>query len=197
MTSITLVLSVFLLSFQAVAGVFNIPHFVDPDKNAVGVEPEYTLTNGGGLAANLKYQHGISDLTNATLILGGGAGVRQFRFGGNLAFDFYPDDETQPGIGLAVQALYYRYEHNKGQLDFLIIPYLHKTFYNAEGDSVEPYAALPMGYEFRERIYEFGATLALGAHLKKKSTNYSLVVEIGAKLINSETYASGGIILYP
>ena len=190
-------LCAFLNAKSTRAGVFNTPHFVEPGKNAVGVEPEYTLTNGGGLAANLRYQHGISDLTNATFIVGGGSGVRQFRIGFNLAFDFYPDDESQPGIGFAVQPVYYRYKGNFGQLDLNIIPYMHKTFYNQEGDSVEPFVALPWGFEFRERVYDFAATLALGAHFKKKGSQVVFVTEVGAKLKASETYVSGGIILYP
>ncbi len=63
-----------LSSTTAVAGVFNIPKFVEPGKFAIGGEPEATFTRGGGFGLNAKYTHGLTDLLNIQGEVGGGFG---------------------------------------------------------------------------------------------------------------------------
>src|SRR5579885_2845546 len=134
----------------AEAGVFNTPQFVQPGEFALGFEPELTFTNGGGLAGNVRYTQGLSDLNNLNVIIGTGGGPRRFRVGGNVTFDFFPDIDKQPGIGLAVQGLYYRLHINdvdSGQFELTGIPYIHKAFLS-NGYEIQPYFALPFGMSF-------------------------------------------------
>src|SRR4051812_30956228 len=97
-SSMRIFLAAGLLVFPALAtaGVFDMPQFVAPGEFAIGLEPEITLSDGAGLATNLRYTHGVSDLSNASAIIGTGGGLRQFRVGGNYTFDFFPDIEKQP-----------------------------------------------------------------------------------------------------
>src|SRR4051812_44461440 len=80
---------------QSHAGVFNLPHFVTSGQFAIGVEPELLMTGTASLGVDLKYTHGVSELSNLTGIIGTGGGSRQFRFGGAYTFDFFPDIEKQ------------------------------------------------------------------------------------------------------
>src|SRR5262249_48150156 len=83
------------------AGVFNLYHYVEPEKYAVGFEPELQLTHGAGLGANGKFTVGLNDFLNAGGAVGTGGGGRKFRIGGYAVFDLFPDIEGQPGIGVA------------------------------------------------------------------------------------------------
>ncbi len=178
---------------NAQAGVFNIPDFVETGDFAVGLEPELTLTNGAGIGGNLKYTHGITTFSNATAILGTGTGPRKFRIGGNLTFDFFPDIEKQPGIGLAVQLLYQRLRDN-GQLEISLIPYIHKSFIK-DASRVDPFVAVPFGWAFQNGQYKPISTLTIGGifHL---SESIRTIAEFGIAINNAETYASGGIAYY-
>src|SRR5271163_1229903 len=92
-----------LAASLAQAGVVDTPQFVQPGEFALGFEPELTFTDGAGLAGNFRYTQGLTDLNNVNVILGTGGGPRRFRVGGNVTFDFFPDIDKQPGIGVAVQ----------------------------------------------------------------------------------------------
>jgi hypothetical protein len=187
----------FILGASAEAGVFNIPRFVEPGKNAVGVEPEVTLTNGGGVAANVRYVHGLTELNNLTAILGTGTGVRRFRVGGALSFDFFPDIDDQPGIGIATQAIYYRYKHARGQLEVAAIPYVHKRFHNGTGSTVEPYFALPIGPAFHSGEYHWQTQVVLGAIFNQAGSDLHFVGEVGVNVNKTESYISGGLLYQP
>lgn len=182
---------------QSEAGVFNMPHFVEPGKNALGFEPEVTLTNGGGVAGNIRYTQGVTDLNNLNLILGTGTGERKFRVGGNFTFDFIPDVGDQPGMGIAAQGIYYRYDGNYGQLETAAIPYIHKTFHNRSGDTVEPFLAVPFGPAFRSGKYHWQAQMALGALFKPKTSALSFIGEVGVNLSKTESTISGGLLYQP
>ena len=179
---------------DAWAGVFSTPHFVAPGEYSLGVEPEVTLTSGAGLAANLRYTHGVSDFGNATAIIGSGGGPRRFRLGGNLTFDLFPDIEGQPGIGVAGQALYVRLPH-AGKMEFTAIPYIHKTFV-FQSSEVEPFFAFPFGASLSESNYEAISAVAVGA-LFKNSENFRFVIELGIAVNHTESYVSGGFVYYP
>lgn len=186
-----------LLISSVQAGVFNIPRFVEPGKNAVGLEPEVTLTNGGGAAANIRYTQGVTDLNNFHAILGMGTGQRKFRIGGAVTFDFFPDVDDQPGIGIATQAIYYRYKGDFGQLELAAVPYAHKVFYNGEGNQIEPFLAVPVGPAFNSGKYQWQTQVVLGALFHKDNSALHFVGEVGVNVNKTESYVSGGILYQP
>jgi hypothetical protein len=182
---------------QAEAGVFNIPRFVEPGKNAVGFEPEIVLTNGGGGAANIRYTQGLTALSNLHGILGTGTGRRKFRIGTAMTFDFFPDNADQPGMGVAAQGLYYRYEGDVGQLETSLIPYIHKAFHSGTGSQVEPYFALPFGPSFVTGEYFWQTQVVLGAMFRNDGSALNFIGEVGVNVNKTESYFSGGILYQP
>ncbi len=182
---------------SATAGVFNIPRFVEPGKNAVGFEPEVVLTNGGGAGANLHYTQGITALNNIHAVLGTGGGQRRFRMGGAATFDFFPDVDDQPGMGIATQAIYYKYQNDYGQLEVTAIPYFHKAFFNGQGNQVEPFLALPFGPAFHAGEYHWQSQLVFGAGFHREKTNLHFIAEVGVNLGKTDSYVSGGILYQP
>ncbi len=176
------------------AGSFTMAHFVPPGDFSLGIEPELTLSHGAGLAFNAKYTHGLGELTNLTGIIGTGGGPRQFRLGGLMTFDFFPDEGgNQLGVGLATQMIYYRQkEHNRFEITGA--PYLHKTFASG-GDEFEPFVAVPLGFAFSNGSYQTTATLSLGS-MFKLNERFRTVLELGVAIKNAETYLAGGIAYY-
>ena len=180
-------------AYSAQAGVFNIPEFVEPGNFAVGLEPELTFSHGAGIAGNLKYTQGLTGFSNLTALVGTGTGPRKFRVGADLSFDFFPDVEKQPGLGLATQILYQRLV-DFGQLEITLIPYLHKSF-TKDGSLVDPFVAVPFGWAFHDGEYKPISTLVIGG-IFKTSESVKLITEFGIAINNSETYLSGGIAYY-
>jgi hypothetical protein len=176
------------------AGVLNLPHFVEPDHFALGLEPEVVLSHGAGVGINARYTHGLNDLMNVQAILGTGSGPRRFRVGGNLSFDFIPDVEGQPGLGLAVQGLYVRLP-DAGRFELTAIPYIHKAFPASDSEAVEPFFAFPVGWGFSEGSYQGISQAVIGA-LFKKSESIQWVTEVGINVNRSETYVSGGVVFF-
>jgi hypothetical protein len=123
--------------------------------------------------------------------------VRKFRIGGALTFDFFPDIERQPGIGIAVQGIYYRYKYGYGQLETSAIPYIHKRFYGADGNAIEPYFALPFGPAFRSGTYHWQTQVVLGAIYSRENSDLHFVSEVGVNVNKAESYISGGILFQP
>lgn len=182
-----------MTTLPAQAGVFGLYHFVTQGNFSLGAEAELTLTHGAGVAGNFKYTHGLSELTNLTGIIGTGGGPRGFRAGGALTFDFFPDLEKQPGIGISVQGLYYRLT-DFGQVEITAIPYIHKSFVSA-GHEIEPFFAIPLGMAFANGQYNTLSTIVIGS-MFKGSTSVRFTLELGVAISNTETYASGGIVYY-
>ncbi len=187
---------------EAHAGVFNIPHFVMPGDFAIGVEPELVLTNGAGAGLNVKYTHGLNDLMNLQGIIGTGGGPRRFRVGANATFDFFPDIEKQPGIGISGQAMYYRLrkenvgDETAGRLELTAIPYIHKTFLvGPQKNEVEPYFAVPFGMGFSEGKYTGLVSVAVGS-MFKNTEKLRYVTEIGVAVNHTESYVSVGVVYY-
>ncbi len=192
-----LILGLFLgyLAFnpEANAGVHNAFRFVAPGQFAVALEPELTLTDGAGIGANLKFTHGLNDLTNATAIIGTGGGSRRFRAGAQFTMDFFPDTDGQPGLGIATQGIYYRQE-NLGRSEFTLIPYIHKAF-DVRGGEVEPFFALPYGVAFVSGHYNTISNVAVGA-MFKSSEHIRYTLELGVAINNTDSYMSGGLTYY-
>lgn len=178
---------------QTYAGVFNLPRFIQPKEFALGAEPEFTFGSTAGFATNLRGSYGVSDASNVAVILGAGTGSRLFRVGGAYTFDFFPDTDGQPGIGLALQALYIQLP-TTGSMELTAIPYLHKSFRSDYG-SFDPFLALPVGLSLSGGTYQPLVTLALGTQFQHND-HFSSVVELGLGLSNVSTYVSGGVIYY-
>lgn len=173
------------------AGVFDIPYFIQPGQTAIGFEPELVLTPTSGLGANLKSHHGINEFINGVVTIGSSGGSRRFRAGGALVFDFFPDVDSQPGIGVATQALYVS-RTSGNRLETTAIPYIHKAFTHEQQVS-DPFFAFPVGWGIRT-----GGTRALmqfvaGAHFQVNET-FRTSLEIGIKIKETNSYVSGGII---
>ena len=198
LTLVTVLLLSFPFSGDVHAGVFGIPHFVTPGNSALGLEPEFTMSNGAGIGIDLKYTYGLSELNNVTAILGTGTGPRQFRAGGNFTFDIFPDIPGQPGIGIATQGVYYRLSQH-GQFEVTGIPYIHKSFINEHKDGgkddIEPFLAVPFGWAFYNGTYQSICQVAVGA-LFKASEKFHYVTELGIAVNNSDSYISGGFLYY-
>ncbi len=182
-----------LICATAHAGVFNIPHFVPQGEFAVGAEPELILTNGAGIGGNVKYTQGLTSFADAQGFIGTGSGPQKFRVGGSLIFDFFPDVDKQPGIGIATQLGYFRLR-DSGQLELTAIPYIHKAFQSGEGE-VDPFLAIPFGWGFQNGQYIPISTLAVGASFKS-SEHLSYIAEFGIAINHRESYLSGGIVYY-
>jgi hypothetical protein len=180
-------------SSRAYAGVFNLPRFVAPGAFGIGAEPEFILSDGGGVGINLRYVQGVSDTNNFTGILGSGNGPRYFRAGGFFTFDIFPDLASQPGVGLATGAQFVQLSR-AGSVEILAIPYIHKNFSTQEGPA-EPFLAVPLGLTLSEGAYKYLSTLSIGSFFHM-SEHFSSIAELGIGLNNSVSYISGGIIYY-
>lgn len=177
------------------AGVFNLPKYIAPSQFGIGVEPELTLTSGAGIGIQARFQYGVGEITNAHLIVGNGQGPKQFRVGGAMAFDFFPDIEGQPGIGLAVQALYSRVITG-GRMDATAIPYIQKTIKGQDSDFT-PYAAIPIGLAFLDTgAYATVTQFVFGSRFKL-SERFLYMIELGIGITSSDTYMSTGLMIYP
>ena len=190
---LTLTLMQTLTLSNAQAGVFNLPRFVVPGEFAIGIEPELLMSGGAAVGVNLRYTHGLTDLTNLTGIIGTGGGARQFRFGGALTFDFFPDIDKQPGIGLAAQGLFVQGQLSNS-VEITAIPYIHKSFKVKQGD-VDPFLAIPVGVSLASTGNQSVISLAIGA-LFKHNEHLSSVAEFGVGLSMANTYLSGGLVYY-
>jgi hypothetical protein len=118
-----------------------------------------------------------------------------------MTFDFFPDLDKQPGIGIAVQGLYYRVTASgltagasRGQVELTGIPYIHKTFVS-KGAEINPFLAVPIGMSFSDGNYQALATAVIGT-MFKNSEKFRYSIELGIAINNSDTYFSGGVTYY-
>lgn len=179
---------------RSYAGVFDVVHFLESGDFSLGLEPQLSLTSGAGIGANLKYTQGLNEFMNVAGLLGTSSGDRKFRVGGQLTFDFFPDIEGQPGIGVTTSALYHRFTEY-GQLELTAIPYIHKTFKIGRGEEIEPFMAFPYGMALSEGRYRSISTVSLGS-LFKSSEHLRFVLEMGVAVNNMQSYISGGVVYY-
>ena len=174
------------------AGIFNLQQFVEYQNWAIGLEPEITLTNGGGVGANLKFTYGITPLSNLQVTLGDGSGARKFRTGVAYTFDFIPDIDGQFGAGLIFQAFLYRLKTDSSQTELSIAPYLHKSFKTEAGYVLDPYFALPMGMDFVNGTYKNTFQLA-GGVFYKYTEHVGYNAELGINLKDTDSYIALGV----
>jgi hypothetical protein len=193
-----LILGWTILSSAAWAGVFNMPHFVSPDRSVLGIEPEAVLTSGGGVGMNLRYTHGLSESSNLTGIVGTGSGPRGFRLGAAMTFDVFPDAASQPGVGFGAQGLLVQLTQ-AAALELTGFPYIHKRFPASEAQRViamEPFLALPIGLGLTQGSYRMITSLSIGS-LFEHNEHFKSIVELTMGLSGSETILSGGVSYYP
>ena len=184
----------YLLISGASAGFFNTARFVEAKRWSIGFEPELTFTRGSGLGANLKFTQGFNDLLNLAGIMGTGGGARGFRIGPQAVFDFFPDVEGQPGIGLAIETIYYRI-FQAGRLELTASPYIHKTFETDSGGNIAPFLAFPIGFSVGSDDTRNIAHVAVGTMIKR-GEHFDFVVELGVNVNNYYTTFSGGVAYY-
>lgn len=175
------------------AGTFTLPHFVTVGEFAVGVEPEVVFSNGASMGINIRYTHGVSDLNNLLVFLGTGSGNRGFRAGGAFTFDFFPDIERQPGIGLALQGLYVQIP-SAPTAEITAIPYIHKSF-QTDVIGFEPFLSVPVGLALANGNYQVMTTISVGS-LFQHSEHIRSVLEFGVGISNAYTYISAGVTYY-
>ncbi|MGK5083385.1 hypothetical protein WDW37_08760 [Bdellovibrionota bacterium FG-1] len=197
-------LGVLVLSSSAWSAVFNYPRFVTPGDFAIGLETDLTLTSGAGLGIEGRYTQGLNDLTNLSAIIGTGSGPRQFRVGAAGTFDFFPDIDKQPGIGLALQGIYIRIPtvgredgstETSGQVELSAIPYIHKSFVTGTGGEAEPFVAVPIGMGFANGQYRWLSSVVVGAGFKT-SEKIRTSIEFGIAVNHTESYLSAGVTYY-
>src|SRR5690606_20931708 len=120
-------------------------------------------------------------------------GLRKFRVGGGLTFDFFPNTSEQPGVGIATEALYQRIGTagtTLGRFDITAAPYVTKAF-NSNVGVFTPYLAFPFGIGFRSGGSDGLATLALGTLFRHGSNqNLSYIAELDIDISNSFTTIS-------
>ncbi|MCM2323796.1 MAG: hypothetical protein NDJ90_11105 [Oligoflexia bacterium] len=177
----------------ALAGTFNLAHFVEPGGFAAGLEPELTLTNGAALGVQGRFTYGLNELMNVGALVGTSGGDRRFRAGANTVLDFFPDIEGQPGIGVALTGVYYRLA-DSGQFEVNGVPYIHKTFLTGNNE-VEPFLAIPVGMAFHDGRYRALAALNVGA-MFKSTEKFRYVLELGVAVNNTDSFVSGGVVYY-
>jgi hypothetical protein len=161
---------------------------------ALGIEPEVVLTTSSGAGAEIRYAQGITDLNNFHVVLGTGSGSRAFRVGGALTFDFFPDMDGQPGIGIATQGLYVR-KDTRGRFELNAVPYIGKTFESKGGD-VKPYFGMPVGFAFADSRYDTNLQAAIGT-IFKASSHLHYGVELGIDVSKSYSYISAAVTYIP
>lgn len=172
-------------------GVFSTSQYIEPGSFAIGVEPVVSLAERSGAAVDLRYTHGLNELFNASAIAGFGQAPRGFRLGGQLTADIFPDDGSQPGVGVGGRAMYFN-THLGGSWETVAIPYVHKTF--ASGDKeYSPFVAFPIGWASGPEGWHGTATLSVGS-LFKLGENFRYVAEFGINVHRSMSYVSGGLV---
>ncbi len=174
------------------AAVFFTPRFVQPDRFAVGGEFELTMTRNAGLGFTGKFTQGVNDLVNISGIVGVSSAGRAFRGGAQGLFDFFPDVDDQPGIGLAIQALYATVL-GTGTFEASLIPYIHKVF-QSKSARFEPYLALPLGVSFGNGSSGmFGVSVG---NLFWSTKSLAFTLEFVAGIQSMDTTLSGGIAYF-
>jgi len=200
---LALVLAVAMASQAANADILSYTQFVQTGKFALGVEPQLIVTRGAGLGVTARYTHGVNELINASLNVGSGSGPRQGRLGAAATFDFFPDMDHQPGIGLTVQADYVRAprlnrvsgsDEMATQMETLAIPYVHKAV-SFQKHQLDPFFALPTGLIFQDGLYR-GKMSAVVGSMFKVSENIRTSMEAGVAISQADSYLSGGLTYY-
>lgn len=176
------------------AGVFTTPTYLEPKEWAIGIEPELVLSNGAGFGGYARLQMGVNDLSNANFFVGAGSGPKGFRIGANMTFDLFPDNQDQPGVGVAFQAAH-QAATAAGRFELQGIPYISKSVHTG-GGTLAPFLAIPLGLGFSDGTYSVVSSINVGASMKT-NPRFRYVLEVMFGLKTEETAISGGLVYYP
>ncbi len=178
------------------AGVFNLPSFIEEGHWSFGLEPEVVISRPTGVGINFKPRYGVNDFLNWQGIFGTGTGYYKFRTGITADFEWFPDNEDQPGIATPVTLLYYRVEEAK-LLNLFAQPMVYKTF-NGEAGAYTPFVAFPLGWKFMDAKAEYFIHIALGTVFHHPDTpHWQFTLEAAFNIQNSFSSISGGITYNP
>lgn len=181
-----------LLISSAQADIFNQTRFIPIQRWSVGIEPVLTLTDGAGAGINGRVTYGLNELLNVGGFIGLGGGPRQFRIGGYCVFDFFPDTDEQPGIGLVTQIAHYGLK-TSSRVELGVAPYIHNAFDIGDGHIIDPFLAVPFGIALDSvSPNEAYFALVVGTVYNLSETVY-FSGELGVNIDNYFTYVSGGI----
>jgi hypothetical protein len=183
---------------SASASMFNLTQYIEPAKWSLGLEPEFQLSTQAGFGGTAKFTYGLNELSNAQIGIGSGSGSRQFRVGGSMTFDFIPDLESQPGMGIALNSYFVRSRLTNSpivnNLELSVAPYIHKSFENG-ASVIDPFIALPYGIALGDNKYRTIASLAVGSNFKA-SEHFVYTAEFNINLKDTDTAISGGFTYY-
>lgn len=189
--SLSLTLLAVFVPWSAGAGVFQTPHFLMKGKSSLGVEPDLYFDPEPTLGMNVRYQRGVNDTNNFFALLGVGNSPRMFRLGAGVTFDLFPDHDTQPGVGLALQGEVIQLPLF-GQYNLSVIPYIHKNLKQFHAPELEPFLALPVGLALLSNgTYQNILVLAMGSRFQHNEA-ISSVLELGIGIFGTSTSVSGG-----
>ena len=175
-------------------GIFDRAHFVNSGSFAIGIEPEVVFSNPATVGAQVHYRHGIDDLINVFAAAGFVSDPRMFRAGGGVLFDFFPDVEGQPGIGIATHGFVYQQQPSV-LLELAAIPYIHKSFKTGGGHEIEPFVALPFGVNYFEREFLPTFTVTVGTYYSPIE-HFRFTFELGVAVNNASSHIAGGVTYF-
>ena len=181
---------------ESQAGIFFLPHYIPEGQRAVGIEPQWLLSQGASLGVQFRYGQGVSELINVSALIGTGSDPNRFRAGGAATFDFYPNEGDQPGLGLALQGVYTDTTRG-GMWSFSGTPYLHQTFAMQNMIPIEPFLALPLEQQIftSKTSSQLQASFIVGSFFHY-GEHWSSVLELGIGITQVMTVFSGGLIYY-
>lgn len=191
----TVVTFFILISHSVFAGVFTTPHYLSPGSVGIGIEPQVTFNRNSGIGGMVRGTLGLTELSNLSIMIGAGGSLQKITTGANLSFDVFPDTDYQPGIGMALQGLYYKVSDvsDDSGIQVSTIPYIRKSF-KTEAGMFEPFLSYPIGLQLSNGYYDVRSQLVLGT-LLKVSSGIGYVLECGIGTRHAEAYLSGGITL--
>jgi len=193
---LTLGVLALLLTPKSWAGVFFLPHYITENQRALGIQPQWLLSQGATLGVELRYGQGVSELVNLGALIGTESGQSPFKVGGSATFDFYPNTAEQPGLGLAIQGIFTKTK-TEGMWSLSAAPYFHKTLAIPGMIPVEPFIALPL----EQRIFNskstspFQMSFIVGTFFHY-GEHWSSVLELGIGITQVMAIFSGGLIYY-
>ena len=191
-----LVFATFASAPCAMAGIFDLPDFLDPGKFSMVAEADIALTQGTGAAVNLKPRYGLTDFLNVQLILGHGVGDRRFRAGATLGVEYFPDVGNQPGLASPV-SLQFTNVKSQDQWSLWVTPLVYKTFHGADTVSFTPFIGVPLGWNARGGILRGFTQIAFGTQFAPSNmSHWKFTTEIGFNLHQSYSYIAGGATFF-
>jgi hypothetical protein len=202
-----ILLAVFFAS-QAKGELFNLTHFIQPKKFALGFEPKVVINKERkselDYGIDLRATYGLTELNNLIVTFGttsSGSQTEPWHCNTTLTFDLFADHPDQSGVGVGIAFGIGTYSKFKTSL-WQAMPtfYLHKTFLVRSESGVifglEPFIGVPFRFNLSlDRPGKLTNSLSLGSffHLNQK---LSSIFEIALGVSNANNSAAGGLAYY-